>query len=279
MKLKFVKMQGCGNDYIFFDFIKNYFVDVDFCELSKKLCDRNFSIGGDGIVLIMPSLFADAKMRMFNSDGSEGNMCGNAIRCICKYIYESNINKKEVLQIETKSGIKKCFLNLKNDKVESVKVDMGKPNFLASQIPVNCNQKDFINKELIVRNKKFIASCVSIGNPHCVIFHNNIDKLNLEIFGKEIENNVLFPNRVNVEFVEEKDNSFYVRVWERGSGETFACGTGACAVYAVCLVLNKIKPNTDTSIILKGGQLIVNCNKRIYLTGDCHIAYRGEIEI
>lgn len=280
MKLNFIKMQGCGNDYIFFDFFKNNYVDIDFSKFSRKVCNRNFSIGGDGIVLILPSLFCDAKMRMFNSDGSEGDMCGNAIRCLCKYVYEENICQKEILEIETNSGVKKCFLNIKNRKVESVKVDMGKPNFLTKHIPVNYNQNYFINKQIVVNGNKFKASCVSIGNPHCVIFHNNIDKLNLEIVGKEIENNILFPNRVNVEFVEEKNNEFDVRVWERGSGETLACGTGACAVGAVCLRLKKIKPNFDTIINLKGGNLIIKCNNnKILMTGDCNISYKGEIEI
>ncbi|MBQ8844762.1 MAG: diaminopimelate epimerase [Clostridia bacterium] len=280
MKLNFIKMQGCGNDYIFFDCIKNDFLDIDFSELSKKLSNRNFSIGSDGVVLILPSLFCDAKMRMFNADGTEGNMCGNAIRCLCKYIYEEKICQKNILKIETNSGVKKCFLNINNNKVDSVKVDMGKPNFLTKEIPVKTNQKYFINKNFVIDGKNFKVSCVSVGNPHCVIFKKNIDKLKLDSIGKKIENNILFPNRINVEFVEEKKDGFYVRVWERGSGETLACGTGACAVYAVCLRLKKIKNNVDTFINLKGGKLIINCNKdRIYMAGDCNISYKGEIEI
>ncbi len=279
MKLRFTKMHGCGNDYIYFNCFEQTISDPE--SLSVKLSDRHYGIGGDGIILICPSDVADAKMRMFNNDGSEGKMCGNGIRCVAKYLYDNGITKKSEITIETLSGIKKIKVVSKNDEAKLLTVNMGKANFLSREIPVNLNMEKVINKETVVGGKKYNITCVSMGNPHCVVFCDNIDSIDLEKIGPDFENNELFPEKVNTEFVEVIDKkTVKMRVWERGSGETFACGTGASAV-AAAAVVNKICPkDEEITVYLKGGVLNIKyTDEAVYMTGSAEKVFEGVVEI
>lgn len=279
MKLKFTKMHGCGNDYIY---INTFNQDINSPEnLSKVLSDRHFGIGGDGIVLICPSDVADAKMRMFNIDGSEGKMCGNAIRCVAKYIYDNNIVKKDIITIETLSGIKTLTLYTKNEVVTSVKVDMGKAEIETNKIPVLLDDKTVINKEVIIKNKLYNITCVSMGNPHCIVFCDDVDNIKLEKIGRMFENHKMFPERVNTEFVKVIDkNTIKMRVWERGSGETLACGTGACASVVAAALNGHCKKNEDVKVILLGGELTIKfTNETVFMTGGCIKVFEGVVEI
>ena len=230
MKINFTKMHGCGNDYIYINCFNQEVKNPN--KLSILMSDRRFSVGGDGIVLIQKSDIADAKMRMFNLDGSEGKMCGNAIRCIGKYLYDNNIIKKEELDIETLSGIKHLKLFIKDDLVYKVSVDMGYASFKPNDIPLSVNH-EMINEKYYINDNYYNITCVSMGNPHNVIYLDKIDDLDLEKIGPIFENDKLFPERVNTEFIKVVDkNHVDMRVWERWSGETLACGTGACATVA-----------------------------------------------
>lgn len=284
MKLEFIKMHGAGNDYIYIDMIENEydFIDMDISDVAIKLSDRHFGIGSDGIVLIYNSNIADFKMRMFNSDGSEGEMCGNAVRCISKYVYEKGYTNKEILTIETLSGIKKTRNILNNGKVIEVGVDMGEPILDVSNIPVIFNKDRLINEEVLIDDEKFKITCVSMGNPHAVIFTNNIDNICLEKMGAKIENNKIFPKRVNVEFVEIIDeNTLKMRVWERGSGETMSCGTGASAVAVASVLNNYTEKEKEILIKLKGGEFKVVYSKenRVFLRGPVEYVYDGIVFI
>ncbi|MFI3325775.1 MAG: diaminopimelate epimerase [Clostridia bacterium] len=283
MKLEFTKMHGIGNDYIYFNCFKYNIENPE--ELAIKLSHRNFGIGGDGIVLICPSDVADAKMRMFNIDGSEGKMCGNAIRCVGKYLYDNDIVKKDVINIETLSGIKILELNIENSLVSSAKVNMGKAILKPSDIPVSLEGETIVNRDFSIDEKEFAINCnitcVSMGNPHCVIFTNGIDTMNLEKVGPYFEKHKIFPEQVNTEFVEViSPTHLKMRVWERGSGETLACGTGACAT-AVASVLNgHSNKNTDIKIELLGGELTINyTDDAVFMTGPCTKVFDGIIEI
>ena len=245
--MKFTKMQGLGNDYIYINCTKGYESIKNPGELSKKLSDRHFGIGGDGIILICDSDLADFKMRMFNKDGSESEMCGNGIRCVGKYVYDFGLTKKEEIKIETLAGIKNLKLNISKGKVESVCVDMGEPILDKNKIPLICdNNKNII--ELNLFDNKFIFHCLSMGNPHAITVIDDIKDFDVDKFGKLVESDNHFPNKTNVEFIQVLDkNNIKMRVFERGSGETLACGTGACASVVSC-VLNglterKVKVN------------------------------------
>lgn len=279
MKLEFTKMQGCGNDYIYINCFER---EINCPEsLSIALSDRHFGIGGDGIVLILRSDVADAKMRMFNLDGSEGKMCGNAIRCIAKYIYDNKMARKNELKIETLSGIKTIQINTQNGLVSSARVDMGRAELEPSKIPVNLPGKQVVNAPLNIEGKTYNITCVSMGNPHAVVFCDEVDSLTLTQIGPLFENNGIFPERVNTEFVKVIDkNTLKMRVWERGSGETLACGTGACAA-AVAAVLNGYcGKNEDIHVLLLGGELIINyTDEGVFMTGDCAKVFEGVVEI
>ena len=275
MKIKFSKMHGLGNSYIYIDCVRenNFFLDEEkIFVLAKKLSDKNFGIGADGLILILKSDKADFKMRIINSDGTEAEMCGNGIRCVGKFIYEKKLvdeNKKNLL-IETLAGIKKLELEIKNNLVENVKVDIGKACFDVKKIGMTGNKNKI---DLVVDNKKFVCECVSIGNPHAVIFLDDLDFKNLDVkkYGHEIENNICFRNKINVEFAKIKNkNCIDVKVWERGSGITFACGTGACAVFAVALKNNLINKNKIVKIKLPGGALNIFCDEKenIFMSGE-----------
>jgi len=276
--MEFTKMHGIGNDYIYFNCMEKEIENPE--KLSKELSDRHFGVGGDGIVMILPSKVADFKMRMFNADGSEGKMCGNASRCIGKYVYEKNLTDKKIVTLETLGGIKELNLTIENNKVSLVTVNMGKAIIKAKDIPVNF-QKDFVvNERIIVDNIEYDITCVSMGNPHCVVYIDGINELELEKLGPKFENHPMFPERINTEFLEVIDEkTLKMRVWERGSGETLGCGTGACAA-VVASVLNKYcKADEEIIVKLLGGDLKIKylSNGLVYMTGPAEFVFEGRI--
>ena len=277
MLKKFVKMHGAGNDYIYFDCLGEEIPDPE--SAAVRLSDRHKGIGGDGIVLICPSAVADAKMRMFNADGSEGKMCGNAIRCVGKYLYDSGAVRKEELKIETLSGIKRLKLNLSDGKVVSVRVDMGPAEFDAAKIPVLLDGETVIGREVQIAGGRHRITCVSMGNPHCVVFEDP-DIVEIEKVGPLFENASIFPDRVNTEFVKLLgENKLKMRVWERGSGETMACGTGACATAAAAVALGLCDAGEDILLVLRGGELVINVGETVYMTGPAETVFTGEVEL
>ena len=272
-------MHGIGNDYIYFDCFD--WQPDDPASLAVRLSDRHFSVGGDGVVLIMRSETADARMRMFNADGSEGNMCGNAIRCIGKFLYEVKGMRKDVLTVETKSGVKTLVLTVKNGVAEAIRVDMGAPKLLPAQIPAKFEGDRAVAVPLEVGGKNYAVTCLSMGNPHCVVFTDDPYKLDLEKIGPLFERHPAFPERVNTEFVRvDGKNKLTMRVWERGSGETWACGTGACAA-AVAGVLNGFcEAGADILLRLRGGELTISYTPQtVYMTGPAAFAFTGEVDI
>ncbi len=280
MKLKFTKMHGCGNDYIYFNCFEQEVADPE--ALSIRLSDRHFGIGGDGIVLICPSDVADAKMRMFNADGSEGKMCGNATRCIGKYMYEHGLISKPEMTLETLSGIKILKMTEEDGKITSVRVDMGKAILKPSEIPTKYTGDTAVSVPLTVDGTDYAVTCVSMGNPHCIVFvDQDVNTLDLPKIGPSFENHEMFPERINTEFIRViDDHTLQMRVWERGSGETLACGTGACAA-AVASVLNGYCPKgEDITIHLIGGELKIRyTDEAVYLTGPATTVFEGSIEL
>ena len=280
MILNFTKMHGCGNDYIYVNGFEQKLENPG--ETAIKLSRRHFSVGADGLIMICPSDIADAKMKMYNADGSEGRMCGNGVRCVAKYVYDSGICRNNPLKIETLSGIKTVRLSVENGKVSHASVDMGAPEFAPDRVPV-LSDEPVIGREMLVGGSLQKITCVSMGNPHCVIFvPDDFDLWNFEInkIGPQIENDPIFPEKVNTEFVKKiTDTYFEMRVWERGSGETFACGTGACAT-AAAACMNRLCPkNTDITVKLRGGELVINCGSSIEMTGEAVTAFSGSVEI
>ncbi len=278
MKRKFYKMHGIGNDYIYFDCFDEQLENPE--AVSERLSDRHFSIGGDGIVLILKSDVADGRMRMFNADGSEGKMCGNAIRCVGKFLYEQKGIKKNVITVQTLSGIKTLYLTVEGDEVKSVTVDMGKAELEPSKIPVKFAGKTAIAQPLSVDGTEYAVTCVSMGNPHCVVFLDPY-QIDLEKIGPKFENHEAFPERINTEFIlPVGKNELKMRVWERGSGETWACGTGACAA-AVASVLNGYcDKNEHITVHLRGGDLVIKyTDEAVFMTGSATLAFTGEVEL
>ena len=266
--LWFVKMHGAGNDYIFFDCFSQKIEKPE--SLSIAISDRHFGVGSDGIVLIEPSDRADCRMRMFNADGSEGRMCGNAIRCVGKYFYENLSNAKQTIKVETLSGQKTLYLDTNNGEVESIAVDMGKADFLTENIPTIFSKNEFIAERLQVLDEDFIATAVSMGNPHLVIEVQDVEKFEVEKYGKIIERLNIFPDRINTEFAKVVSPSeIEMRVWERGSGETMACGTGACASVAALTRIGKLPIEKEIKVRLKGGELF------IFISEDYSVSMRG----
>lgn len=277
--MKFSKMQGLGNDYIYVDCLRHTINNVN--ETAKFLSDRHFGIGSDGLVLICLSDKADFKMDMYNSDGSQAEMCGNAIRCVGKYVYDRNLTTKRIITIETLAGIKTLELNITNNKVQTVRVNMGCPILTTKDIPVISELDKFIQQSIIVDSTKYKVTCISMGNPHAVTFVDNVDTLEIEKIGPKFENHKMFPKRINTEFAQIIDNhTVKMRVWERGACETLACGTGACATMAACSLLGYVGDEAD--IILLGGTLHIEWNKEnnnIYMTGPAEFVFDGEIDI
>ena len=276
--MEFTKMHGLGNDYIYFNCTKQPVQNPE--KLSVLLSDRHKGVGGDGIVLILNSEVADFKMRMFNADGSEGKMCGNATRCIGKYVYERGLTKKTDLTLETLSGIKRLHLCVQNGRVQSITVDMGQAVLTPRDIPVQSKGESFIHQKIMAAGQDWYATCVSMGNPHAVIFCEDVLNLPLEKIGPEFENHPLFPERINTEFVKQLNKTtLQMRVFERGSGETMACGTGACAV-VVAAVLNGLCPkNEDITVKLLGGDLKIkwSSNGTVYMTGPADFVFDGTL--
>ncbi|MBQ5335167.1 MAG: carbamoyl-phosphate synthase large subunit [Oscillospiraceae bacterium] len=278
-RIPFVKMHGCGNDYIYVNCMEQRVTAPE--SLSVQLSDRHFGIGGDGLVLIESSETADARMRMFNLDGSEGNMCGNAIRCVAKYLYDNGICPKKEIVIETKSGLRKVTVTTQNGVVTRASVDMGSAIFDTKLIPVRSEEQEMIAKPLTVSGREYTVTCVSMGNPHCVIFGDNPENLDLQAIGPEFEHHPAFPEQVNTEFVQVIDSgTLRMRVWERGSGETMACGTGACATVAAAVKNGFCRPDTDVTVHLNGGDLTVRYTEdAVIMTGEAVLIFTGEIEV
>lgn len=276
--LKFSKMQGTSDDYIFFNNTENVITCPE--SFAIEFTDRHRGIGGDGIVLIEKSDVADAKMRIFNRDGSEGEMAGNSIRCVGKYLYDNGIVNKENITVETASGIRSLELFTRNGKVSSVTVDMGKAYLKPAEIPAEFDGDSIIARKAQIGSKEYSVTCVSVGNPHCVIFVDNVDRVDIEKVGPQIENADIFPERINTEFVRVVNSrTLKMRVWERGNGETLACGTGACAAAVAAVLEGKCAKGVDITVKLRGGDLIVNyTDEKITLTGDCNLVFNGEIE-
>ena len=252
--INFSKMHGIGNDYIYINCFKEKIDDPN--KLSEFVSDVHFGIGADGLVLIMPSEIADFKMRIFNADGSEAKMCGNASRCVGKYVYDKGLTDKTSVTLETLSGIKILDLDVKDGKVEYVTVDMGKAIIPPREIPINADGDSFVNVPLEILGKTYNVTGVSMGNPHAVVFTDGIYELNLEEIGPKFEFNPLFPDRINTEFIEVvNEHTLNMRVWERGSGETWACGTGACASVVAAVLNGYCKKDSEVLVHLRGGDL------------------------
>lgn len=276
--MKFTKMHGAGNDYIYINCFEYEIVNPS--ELAVRLSNRNFGIGSDGLVLIMPSETCDFRMRMFNSDGSEAQMCGNASRCIGKYVYDKGLTDKTEVTLETLAGVKTLCLSVENGKVQQVTVNMGAPVLAAQQIPMKLAYDKVIAYPVDIAGMRIALTAVSMGNPHAVTFVDKLDGVDVHGLGKILEKHELFPERTNVEFVEILNpTEVRMRVWERGTGETLACGTGACAT-VVAGVLNKLC-SRRTTVHLLGGDLIIEWDKEsnnVFLTGPAQISFEGEIE-
>ena len=276
--IKFSKMQGLGNDYIYLNCLEQ--VPTNPAELSIKLSDRHFGIGADGLVLIMSSTIADFRMRMFNADGSEAQMCGNASRCVAKYIYERGLSTATTLTLETAAGIKTLTLKIKNNQVELITVNLGAPILEPQKIPVNISAPSILNYPIEIAGHEFKMTCVSMGNPHAVFFVDQITDQQVLQLGPQIEKLAIFPERTNVEFVQVLSRSLLkMRVWERGSGETLACGTGAGAV-CVAAALNNLT-DRQVKIQLLGGELQLDWaeDNQVYKTGPAEFVFEGEVKI
>ncbi len=279
-KLNFIKMQGCGNDYIYIDCLNRNITNME--SVAVNLSERHFGVGGDGVVFICPSAVADAQMRMFNSDGTEGMMCGNAIRCVAKYLYDyGKVGDKKELSIETKSGVKKLWLYVRGGYVNSARVDMGAPALKPSAVPVKLDGNEVVGRKVTVGGKEREITCVSMGNPHCVMFVENVGQSDVEKVGKAIECDALFPERVNVEFVQVIDRTHLkMRVWERGSGETYACGTGACAAVVAAVLAGHCDRDADITVRLQGGELTIRyAQDTVYMTGEACEIFKGVVRL
>jgi diaminopimelate epimerase len=278
LTMKFTKMHGAGNDYIFIDCFQKNVENPE--ELSKTLSQRHFGIGADGIVLIKPSIIADCSMNIYNADGSEAEMCGNAIRCVAKYIFDNRI-KRDKIKIDTLSGVKVVHLHVKDGKAVGGTVNMGRPILNGRQIPTRYGMSVVKDQIINIENKDYKITCVGMGNPHCVVFCDDVDKLDLSKIGPLFEHHEMFPERINTEFAEIIDeNNLKMRVWERGSGETLACGTGACAAAVAAVENGYCNKNEDITVKLRGGDLIIRyTDDAVYMTGNAEKLFEGEILI
>lgn len=279
--MKFTKMHGCGNDYIYVDGAREQISQDKKPEIVKRLSDRHFGIGGDGVIFINPSTEADFEMEMYNADGSRAEMCGNGIRCVAKFVYDKGLTDKTSISIISCGKMKYLDLTIEDGKVSTVKVNMGSPIIKATDIPVISDRGEVIAEPIEVEGKTYKMTCVSMGNPHAVIFMDEITGLPLEQMGPSFENHVRFPKRINTEFVKVIDEETVdMRVWERGTGETLACGTGACATVVAC-VLNGLTKEKVT-VKLLGGNLQIQWDRRenlVYMTGPAATVFEGEVEV
>lgn len=277
--INFTKMHGAGNDYIYIDCFEQQIDDPG--ALSRRLSDRHFGVGGDGVILVCPSDVADAKMRMFNADGSEGRMCGNGIRCVGKFVYEKRGVKKPVLTIETLAGIKTLKMNAEDGEVSSITVDMQAPGLDPDSIPTVLPGENVIDRPIIIDGVTYNITCVSMGSPHAVIFcDEDVRTLELEKIGPKFEKNPIFPEGVNTEFINVIDeNTLRMRVWERGSGETLACGTGACASVVAATLNGYCEKNQQVKVVLLGGELTIEyTDETVFMTGGAEIVFDGSVK-
>lgn len=277
--MKFTKMQGLGNDYVYVNCFEEKVNNPS--EVAIKVSNRNFGVGSDGLIMINPSEVADFEMEMYNADGSRGEMCGNGIRCVGKYVYDYGLTNKTSISVETLGGIKYLDFTIEDGKVKLVRVDMGSPELVPDKIPIVAEGKTVIDAPIVVDGKQYRMTGVSMGNPHTVVYVNDVQNLEIEQIGPKFENHERFPNRINTEFARVIDRqTVEMRVWERGSGETLACGTGACAV-AVASILNGL---TDDKVTVKllGGDLQIEWDReenKVYMTGPAEVSFEGEIKL
>lgn len=277
--MKFTKMHGIGNDYVYVNCFEESVKNP--AEVSKFVSDRHFGIGSDGLILISPSAIADFRMNIYNADGSQAEMCGNGIRCVAKYVYDYGLTDKTEISVETLAGIKYLRLQVENGKVVSVEVNMGAPILEPKEIPVAVEESPVVNVPVEVKGKIYHMTCVSMGNPHAIIFMNNVKDLDIAAIGPYFENHTVFPKRTNTEFVEVLDrNTVNMRVWERGSDETLACGTGACATTVACILNDKTE--NEVTVHLLGGDLKIRWDReanQVYMTGPATVVFDGEITL
>ena len=277
--MKFVKMQGCGNDYVYVDCTKSLIDHIP--ETARRVSDRHFGIGSDGLILIRPSSDGDFMMDMYNNDGSRGKMCGNGIRCVAKFVYDYGLTDKTKLRIETLSGMKELELKVLEGRVTEVTVDMGAPITKPALIPVISDKEQLIREPIQVGERKYEVTCISMGNPHAVVFVEDPSALKLQELGPQFENHPIFPEKVNTEFIQIINrHHIRMRVWERGSGETLACGTGACASVVAC-ILNGLTDH-EVTVSLLGGDLRIRFdekNNTVFMTGPAVTVFEGEIEV
>ena len=275
--MKFTKMHGCGNDYVYVNLFEEHIDDP--AEMSIKVSDRHFGIGSDGLITIEPSDIADFRMRIYNADGSEAEMCGNGIRCVAKYVYDHNLTDKTEISVQTGAGVKILKLFVEGDKVEQVTVDMGEPVLAPAEIPVVADGDRVVDEPIEVCGKEWRMTCVSMGNPHAVVFVDDVENFELEKYGPHFENHERFPKRTNTEFVHVVSRTeAYMRVWERGSAETWACGTGTCATVMACILNGK----TDNKVLvhLRGGDLTIEYDEKtnhVFMTGPATEVFNGEV--
>ncbi|MCI5951069.1 MAG: diaminopimelate epimerase [Anaerostipes sp.] len=277
--MKFTKMHGCGNDYVYVNCFEETVENPGL--VSKKISDRHFGIGSDGLILICPSNIADFRMEMYNSDGSEGAMCGNGVRCIAKYVYDYGLTDKTYVSLETKAGIKYLDMTVKDGKVAMVKVDMGAPITKPDQIPAISDKEIIVDEPITVDGQEYRITCVSMGNPHGVVFVDDTDSIDIEKIGPKFEHHEMFPDRTNTEFIQIIDrNNIKMRVWERGAGETLACGTGTCASVYACILNGLTEKSVDVHLL--GGCIHIDYDEEkntIYMTGPAEVAFDGEIKL
>ena len=277
--MKFTKLHGCGNDYVYVNLFEETIENP--AEVSIKISDRHFGIGSDGLITIGPSDIADFTMHIYNADGSEAEMCGNGVRCVGKYVYDHGLTDKTEVSVETGAGVKVLTLNTKDGKVDTVRVDMGEPAFAPEEIPVLFEGDKVISAPITVGDKEWQMTCVSMGNPHAVVFVDDVKNFPIEAYGPLFENHKCFPKRTNTEFVEVLSRTeANMRVWERGSAETWACGTGTCATVVAC-ILNGL---TDRTVLvhLLGGDLVIEWDEKtnhVFMTGPATEVFQGEISI
>lgn len=276
--MKFTKMHGCGNDYVYVNGFTEKVADKP--KAVVTLSDRHFGIGSDGVIFINPSQQADFEMEMYNADGTRAEMCGNGIRCVGKYVYDHGMTDKTSITVESFGKVKYLDLTVENGKVVKVKVNMGKPELTANDVPVVSEHEQVIDEEIIVKEKSYRMTCVSMGNPHAVVFMDDVEHLAIEEIGPYFENHERFPNRTNTEFVQVIDDSHVkMRVWERGTGETLACGTGCCATAVAC-VLNRLT-GAHVTVQVLGGEIEIYWDQKenlVYMTGPAVTVFEGETE-
>lgn len=275
--MKFTKMQGCGNDYVYVNCLEEQLENR--ADFAIQVSNRNFGVGSDGLICICPSELADFKMDMYNADGSQAQMCGNGIRCVGKYVYDKGLTDKISLTIETGAGVKNLELNVEDGKVASVRVEMGAPELRPLFIPIAEQGRDFINRPVVVGQEEYRITALSVGNPHAVVFVEDVDSLDLKTLGPRFENHPLFPERVNTEFVQVlSPNRLKMRVWERGSGETLACGTGATASLVAAALCGHT--GNSATVVLLGGELLIEWDREknlLYMTGPAVMVFDGQL--